>query len=254
VRIRSHTTFVGSLLRLPLRAIPASAKVRVLTGPLRGAVWIRGAATHKCWLGAYEHKKAKLFANHIDSGNTVFDVGAHVGFYTILAARRTGSGGEVAAFEPLPRNVEFLRRHVHLNKLSNVTVVQAAVAESDGSSGFSISESFFEGYLDERGPVQVQTVSLDTFVEAGNARLPNVIKIDVEGAELEVLKGARRVLTSARPIIFVATHGQDVHRACCSFLSSMGYSVAPIDTDMIDASREVLAIPAGGQSGRIKRT
>jgi FkbM family methyltransferase len=243
MRENSHTTFVGSLLRLPLRAIPASAKVRILAGPLRGAVWIRGSATHKCWLGVYEHKKAKLFADHVNPGNSVFDVGAHVGFYTILAARRTGSHGEVAAFEPLSRNVDFLRRHVDLNKLSNVTVVQAAVAESDGSSGFSTSESFFEGHLDERGAVHVQTVSLDTFVEARNVRPPNVIKIDVEGAELEVLKGAKRVLASARPIIFVATHDGHVHRACCSFLSSMRYSVTPIDTDMINASREVLAVP-----------
>lgn len=244
MRTPLQDTFVGSLLRLPLRAIPASARVRVLAGPLRGAVWIRGAATHKCWLGVYEHKKAKTFAGHVNPGDAVFDIGANVGFYTVLAAKRVGTHGDVTAFEPLPRNIDFLRQHVDLNNLTNVTVVQAAVAESDGTNRFSTFEGFLEGHLVDEGGIEVETVSLDAFVESGTGRSPDVMKIDVEGAELEVLKGASDVLASARPIIFLATHGDDVHRACCSFLSDFGYSLTPLDTETIASAREVLAVPA----------
>lgn len=244
MRTPAPDTLAGRLVRLPLRAIPADACVRVLAGPLRGATWIRGAATHKCWLGAYEHKKAKTFAEHVSSADVVFDIGANVGFYTLLAARRVGPRGEVTAFEPLPRNIDFLRQHVELNNLENVTVVQAAVAESEGTSRFSTQEGFLEGHLVDKGGMEVEMVSIDAFVNSRNARSPNVMKIDVEGAELQVLKGAYGVLASARPIIFLATHGDDVHRDCCSFLSDFGYSLTPLDGETIAHAREVLAVPA----------
>lgn len=244
MRTPSPDTLAGKLLRLPLRTIPASARVRVLAGPLRGAIWIRGAATHKCWLGIYEHKKAKAFAEHVSPGDAVFDIGANVGFYTVLAARRAGPRGDVTAFEPVPRNIDHLRRHVDLNNLRNVKVVQAAVAESQGTRRFSTFEGPFEGHLDDQGGIEVETVSVDAVLDRGDGRPPNVMKIDVEGAELQVLKGATDVLASGRPVIFLATHGEDVHRACCSFLRDFGYSLTPLDGETIGGAHEILAIPS----------
>lgn len=237
----SNRGLLGRIARLPLNAIPDSALVRILVGPLRGAIWIRGAATHKCWLGIYEFRKARAFARSVNPGNIVFDIGANVGFYTILAARLVGCDGEVVAFEPLPRNIKFLRQHTRLNHLENVTVVGAAVAEVAGATRFSESTSFLQGYLDSQGELEVEAIAIDSFV-AARGRPPDVMKIDVEGGELAVLRGAERVLKSARPTIFLATHEEKLHAKCCSYLDRLGYEVIPLDSKTVNSAREVVGV------------
>jgi hypothetical protein len=98
----------GRALRLPLRLIPRSLVVPILQGPLRGARWIVGSATHGCWLGCYERAKQQGFVRILAPGQVVYDLGANVGFYTLLAARRVGPTGEVHAFEPGAENLEFV--------------------------------------------------------------------------------------------------------------------------------------------------
>jgi hypothetical protein len=120
-------------------------------------------------------------------------------------------------------------------------VVEAAVAEVAGAVRFSESKSFLQGYLDPEGELEVKAIAIDSFVEAG-AKPPDVMKIDVEGGELAVLRGARRVLASARPIIFLATHGQDLHTRCCNYLEELGYKVSPLDHKSVSSAREVLAL------------
>jgi len=245
----SENTIVGRLLRLPLDAVPASATVRVVSGPLRGAHWVRGAGIHKCWLGVYERTKAKAFAQWVQRGHVVFDVGANVGFYTLLAARRSGPTGRIAAFEPLPRNVGYLRRHVGLNRLENVEVVEAAVADTPGVMRFGTSRNFLEGHLDAGGELTVATITLDSFVADGFP-LPDIVKIDVEGAERRVLHGARDVLAAAQPVIFLATHDDQVHGECCAFLEQHDYSVRSLDADDLSVARELIAVPPDKSGGR----
>ncbi len=85
------------------------------------------------------------------------------------------------------------------------------------------------GKLSDAGTVEVAMVSLDTAARAGQFPDPNLIKIDVEGAELGVLRGATQLLDRARPSILLATHGAEVHRQCCDFLRDAGYSLRPIN-------------------------
>src|SRR6267143_3626666 len=80
------TSPVGKLLRLPLRLLPKQAVVPVLQGELRGTRWIVGSSTHGCWLGTYEHENQRLFASLVLASGLVYDLGANVGFYTLLAA------------------------------------------------------------------------------------------------------------------------------------------------------------------------
>jgi hypothetical protein len=105
----------GKLLRFPLRFLPKNLVVPVLQGPLRGKKWVVGSSNHGCWLGSYEFDKQKQFTESLARGQIVYDVGAHVGFYTLLASSLVGQEGQVIAFEPYPRNLEFLHRHVQLN-------------------------------------------------------------------------------------------------------------------------------------------
>lgn len=105
----SRERLAGRALRLPLHLIPRGLAVPILQGPLRGARWLVGAATHGCWLGSYELAKQLAFARWLAPGRVVYDLGAHAGFYTLLAARPVGPAGRVHAFEPLPELLSILR-------------------------------------------------------------------------------------------------------------------------------------------------
>jgi len=143
----------------------------------------------------------EAFRAAVAPGATVLDVGANLGAYTLLFATWTGPGGRVIAFEPAPQAANGLRRQLVLNELDDrVEVVQTAVADRIGSAPFvsegaSGANQLAPGAADQRA-ITVPTTTIDAFCEARGVR-PDVIKIDVEGAELDVLRGARRTL--ARP-------------------------------------------------------
>jgi FkbM family methyltransferase len=234
-------TTVGRLLRLPLRAIPGGARVPILQGRLRGKRWVVGSSTHGCWLGSYEYQMQRMFERTVRLGSTVYDIGANVGFYTLLGSVLVGAGGRVVAFEPVPRNLALLHEHLRLNKVENVRVVEAAVAEREGRARFDLGPHTSMGQLSESGSLEINTVGLDALVASGELPPPDVLKIDVEGAEGSVLRGARTVLADNRPGIFLSTHGPELHRECTELLRSFGYLLTPIDTDDMDSSTEVLA-------------
>jgi FkbM family methyltransferase len=136
---------------------------------------------------------------------TFLDIGANIGYFSLLAAAAIGSSGRVVAFEPTPTVASRLRENILLNRFTNVTVVEAAVSGRDGHAQLSQStedpeaNSLF-GPAGE-GMVKVATVSLDDELLRRKITGVDVIKIDAEGSELEVLKGARRLLTTERPAI-----------------------------------------------------
>lgn len=117
------SSLVGRLVRLPLRLVPKAAEVRILQGPLRGKRWIVGSFNHGCWLGSYEIAKQKKIVELVRPGMVCWDVGAHVGFYTLLFAELVGPKGRVFAFEPVSSNLALLRRHVEMNGYMNVRIV-----------------------------------------------------------------------------------------------------------------------------------
>ena len=125
----------GKLARLPLHLIPSHVVLRVLQGHAKGYKWIKGSATNGCWLGSYEAGKVQQFASVIREDMVIYDIGANVGYYTLIAARKAKMG-VVYAFEPLPRNVEFLRKHLAINKISNAHIFDLAIADTSGEAGF----------------------------------------------------------------------------------------------------------------------
>jgi len=241
----SNRSLAGKALRIPLRLIPANAAVPILQGPLRGKLWVKGSSDNGCWLGSFEHDKQRLMSSMLHPGETMFDVGANVGYYTLLGSHRVGTTGHVVAFEPLPANVRFLQRHVRLNRVQNVSLQAVAVSDHDGRARFAPHASNAMGKLSDAGSVEVATVSLDSIAKAGRFPDPNLLKIDVEGAELGVLRGAAQLLERARPAILLATHGADVHRQCCDFLRNAGYELRPIDASITstDTTDEIIATP-----------
>ena len=237
----SDKSFVGRALRLPLRLIPPQTVLPILQGKLRGLKWIAGSSNHGCWLGSYEYDKQKTFEKMVARGGVVFDIGANAGFYTLLASVLVGPQGRVFAFEPVPLNLRYLNEHLRLNNIKNVSVIDAAVAECAGVAHFDSGRNPSMGHLAADGSLTVRTVGLDEMVKAGKLPPPNYMKIDVEGAEANVLLGAKSVLTGIQPMIFLATHGKELYRTCYELLRSLGYSVEPITGRDLDQTDELLA-------------
>lgn len=238
--IRSSTWY-GRILRLPLSLIPPGAVLPVLQGRLRGKKWIVGSSNHGCWIGSYEYEKRLAFEERVARGSVVFDIGAHVGFYTLLASELVGPNGQVFAFEPLPHNLRYLKRHLSLNKVDNTTVFEAAVMDANGEVSFDEGPSSSMGHVSEEGKLKVESVSLDELVYERRVPHPQYMKVDVEGAELSVLLGARTILDEARPTLFLATHGSEIHRRCCDLLDSLGYRLQPLTGDSLWSTSEILA-------------
>jgi FkbM family methyltransferase len=223
----SSRTLLGKLLRLPLRLIPPEMKVPILQSRLRGKWWIVGASLASYWLGSFELNKQRLFEQTVTPGSVVFDIGAHVGFYTLLSPVLVGTVGKVFAFEPVPRNLHYLYEHLRLNQATNVTVTEAAVADACGTTLFDKSANSATGHLSTQVTLCARVVSMDALVPK-EIPSPDFLKIDVEGAEWLVLTGARQTLSQYRPTIFLSTHGRDVHQRCCQLLELLGYQLQAI--------------------------
>ena len=154
----------------------------------------------------------------LEPGACVLDVGAHVGLFTLGAALRVGPEGRVIAFEAAPATVATLRRHVALNELDDrVEIVSAAVGDVDGETSFfvggeSMSASVTRAALEELRPrnddsaaldvreIRVRALTLDAFC-AAQGITPTAVKIDVEGAELRVLRGAEWILRGPADVV-----------------------------------------------------
>jgi FkbM family methyltransferase len=229
------------MARTPLRLLPRGLVVPVLQGPLRGARWIVGSGTHGCWLGWYEAEKQRMFASHVLPGSVVYDVGANVGFYTLLASKLAGSEGAVYSFEPLPRNVEHLQRHVELNDCRNVEIWPVAVGNEEGRRRFDPADGASTGRLSDGGSLEVETVAIDSLVESGRIKPPNMLKIDIEGGETDMLRGAERTLRRLGPTIFLAAHGSQNRTDCLTILSALGYTLSAIGSRDLANADEFLA-------------
>ena len=138
---------------------------------------------------------------------------------------------------------------MRLNQVSNVIVFEAAVGEQCGIDTFEEMDSNSEGRLSPEGKLKVKVVVLDELVLSGEIPPPDFIKIDVEGAEVSVLFGSKRMLLRHHPTIFLATHGIEIHRQCCDFLTSSGYHLESIDGEKdVYNTDEILA--CRGRNGK----
>jgi FkbM family methyltransferase len=226
-----------------INMLPRSTVLPILKGPLRGKKWVVRSSFQSCWLGVYEYEKQQEFIRTVKTGDMVYDIGANVGFYTLLAAQLAGPTGRIIAFEPLPRNLALLKRHVQLNNLTNVEVFDGAVSDRSGIARFSTGEIPEMTHLAEGGDLEVQTFQLDELVSSGRLPPPRVMKVDVEGAEADVLHGARDLLSRHKPALLLATHGPEVHHTCCNFLRELRYTLTPLDGKPLEESSEVRAEP-----------
>ena len=228
---------IGKILRFPLKLIPDKTVLPILQGTLKGKKWIKGSSINGCWLGTYELDKQVLFSKYIKPGNIVYDVGANAGFYSLLSSLLVSETGKVYSFEPLPANISYLKKHIELNKLGNVKVIEKAVSNKVSTVRFNFGDNRSAGHISNDGEIEVETISIDEFISQGNPS-PDIIKMDIEGAEYDALFGAKKLLRTKKPVIFLATHSSELRAECLKLLAEFDYTVTSIDNKPIEESDE----------------
>jgi FkbM family methyltransferase len=175
-------------------------------------------------------------------GDIVVDIGAHMGRYTIIGSKRVGAQGKVVAIEAHPSNFEMLNRNIKLNQLTNVIPLNYAVFSKetkiklylpDEESGYTMHHSIMSNYIftkykdkTEDKFVEVSANTLDYFLQLEGITDVNWIKIDVEGAEFEVLKGAHNVLSNSKNIsLLIEVHGKDTYEPIIESLRSYNFKI-----------------------------
>ncbi len=173
----------------------------VVSGPLKSSRFILGSMAGdgggaSVYFNKMEPEQVEAMLREIKKGDVFFDIGANVGYYSILASKIVGKTGTVVACEPVIRNLAYLQRHVVLNKADNVSILAFACSGENGTARFSFGPNNAMGHIVEDDAdeiaVLVPTVTLDKMVEELGLT-PDVIKIDVEGAELDVLEGGKQI-------------------------------------------------------------
>lgn len=247
-KIRPNS-ILGWCLRFPLRLIPKDTVLKVRSGLNQDMKWIVGSSVHGCWIGTYELEKQAALAGMITAGMTVFDIGANAGFYTLAFSRLVGDKGHVWAFEPYAGNALNILRHIKLNRLQNATLLQVAVVNRTGVTGFQVAQNNSMGVIASEGVYRVPSVTIDDLIADKIVPFPEVIKIDVEGAESLVLDGARTLLSKQRTRLFVALHGDKQRRDCLEILEFFGYRTYLLDGSTFGVGQldcdEIYAVPCG---------
>jgi FkbM family methyltransferase len=168
----------------------------------------------------------RCFVEQIKPGMVVYDCGAAAGFFSLLASRLTKNPSHVISIEPVPYQLEWLRKNLEANHLHEVRVLEMALSDYDGTAKFQL-ESFGGGLLSAKGSLEVACSTLDSL--AAKYEPPDFIKIDVETAEIRVLNGARGLLEKKRPIICLACHGGPLFPACAEILKEYGYTYSLVE-------------------------
>ncbi len=207
-------------------------------GPARGLRYPITLPDDKgIWTGTYESELATLVASATRQGEPALDIGGWKGFFGGVMALAGAS--RVQIFEPMPANCAQIRRMIELNPGLPIELVEAAVSDAEGPLEFEVmpqssmgkltASSFQAGRNGQR--IEVRAVALDNLLEEGKIQPPSVIKIDVEGAELLVLRGAIKLLTEHRPVLFMEVHSPELARGCRSLLQQAGYDIRILEPD-----------------------
>lgn len=167
----------------------------------------KGVAQYLLLYGVFGEYETELVKNLVKPGMVVVDVGANIGYFTVIFAKLAGNAGKVYAFEPDPYNYDLLSRNIKLNNLSNVVLIPRALSDRAGKIKLFLDKTNLgnmsfasQNISDDGGEIEVETITLDDYLGGQNADL---IKIDVQGAEGLVLSGAGKTLENSHPKILM---------------------------------------------------
>ncbi|HXX15123.1 MAG TPA: FkbM family methyltransferase [Candidatus Eremiobacteraceae bacterium] len=240
---------IGPLLRWAgRRFLPANKLiwVRVQHGPASG-LWIRvnPRTGGQAQMGGGEAAVQAEMVAQLRPGMTFYDLGANMGFFSLLGARLVGASGKVISFEADPEIAERLRENLSYNGFEQATVEQKAVWSKDGAVSFARADTKMSpdrglghvvaGNTAGEQMIRAEAVCLDGFV--GSHPAPDFIKCDVEGAEVAVFAGAERLLREKRPVVLVEMHNVENRAVLVRKFEELGYRCKDVDAN------HVLALP-----------
>lgn len=213
----------------------------------------------------HEEATTELFKKIVKRGDVVVDLGANIGYFTLLAARLVGEQGRVYAFEPEPRNHKYLLKNIELNGYNNILPMQKAVSDRQGRTKLYICSydtghhtiNQYEGIRvqkpdlndDKEVFIEVETTTIDGFFEDKEQSI-DVMKIDVEGAEMLVLSGMDKVIKQSKGLkmfveffpLFIQKMGGSPREFIRKLLEDYGFSIFIIGQDYDARNRELLRV------------
>lgn len=223
---------------MPRGLTPVTITSGALAG-LRMALYLQSEKTY--WLGTYEPELQNAIQDLVHPGLQVYDVGANIGYITLLFVRVVGESGKVYAFEALPTNIERLRMNLALNKLDErVRIISSAVIDRSREVHFFIGPSNEMGKAegsagrlvdDSAESIVIPGISLDDFVYKEGYPAPQVVKMDIEGGEVMALPGMKQLLGEQKPILFLECHGREAIGVSWEILTKAGYSIRRLQTN-----------------------
>lgn len=219
------------------RAAPTGmTETTIAAGAIKGYRLQLDLQTEKdYWLGTYEPELQVAVSDLIEPCWVAYDVGANIGYISLLLAKAVGENGSVFSFEALPANVARLRANLGLNDLnSRVQAIHGAVGATSAPIRFLIGPSGAMGKAEGSAgrseghseSIEVPGYSLDEFVYQQGNPPPQVVKIDIEGGEVLALPGMQRVLAEFQPLIFLELHGPQASQIAWKTLTDAGYRIA----------------------------
>lgn len=248
----------GGVRWILTRAAPEGRVIVEVAGGITQGVRLRlDLKTEKYyWLGTHEIPVQRALARETRPGMVAYDIGAHIGFFTLGLARLVGSAGKVHAFEALPENVHQLQENLSLNasQISNVQVVAAAVTDRcgrvrlDPHRSSSVARVLPVELATASGP-EVESITLDEYVFGRGEPAPQLGKMDIEGAEGRALVGARRLLREVRPLWLLEVHSEETARLVWEEFRRADYRLLRLDRageyrgPSEIAGQHVLAVP-----------
>lgn len=213
-----------------VRLVGLGSPVRKVLGPLVGRIFFKASRPilvngHRMILapegrfppaamvmGKYEPETTRIMERVITSEMVVLDVGAHVGYFSLLAAKAVGPGGHVYSFEPEPENFRLLNKNATLNGYSQIETINRAVSSSEGGASLFLTaldtgrHSLYDHDLPGHNVVEIQTTTLDRFLEDHDWPSIGMLKIDVEGSEFDVFQGMKQMLERSCPSFIVVEY------------------------------------------------
>jgi FkbM family methyltransferase len=240
-RWRTARTGIGPTLLDVAEAIVRSGPIQVAAGPGVGSILPTGLLTvdhAQAGLlvrGSVEPPFAEALRRHLPAAGAFWDVGANLGYFALLGARIGGPGTQVVAVDPVPAHARSVAEIVALNRLEDVHVLQLAAWREPGEVELVLPSDGAWAHLAAtvagRAPgdrLTVDAIPLDALLEPGSGlRPPDVIKIDVEGAELGVLDGLERTVAEHHPVLLVETH--DTADPVSAWAAAHGYRVENLE-------------------------
>ena len=223
------------------------------SGPAKGLIFDVTLPQDKAvWAGTYEMDFATAISRGVAKGDICYDIGGYRGYMSGVMAMN--GAAQVFVFEPFPSNVSALKRLVALNPASSIVIKPFAVGKVEGTATFRVmpdqsmgklSTSQFQSSASVLKEFQVSVRTLDSLVEKGEIPPPNLIKLDVEGAEVDVLSGAVHLVRQYKPKFFIKAHSGVLAGDCRIRLQEAGYKVWQLESGQIspEATSHLIAEP-----------